>query len=108
MAPSSSATRTFPGDYESVFSAVCWAALESGMTVDHADRIAGIISLTTSMSFSSWGERIGVRVGQVAPGSIAVGARSELKFGLVDWGSNTRNLDRLFGQIALALGQPTG
>jgi hypothetical protein len=97
-------TRTFTGDYDAVFNAACWAAVDSGMTLHHSDRVAGVISLTTSGSFASWGERVGVRIGQVAPGCVQVSARSELKFGLVDWGSNGKNLDRLFRQMDAALG----
>lgn len=106
MAPAVSLTRTFPGDYDAVFSAACWAAVEAGMTLHHADRLAGVISLTTSASFASWGERVGVRlgVGLDAPGCVQVTARSELKFGLVDWGTNAKNLDRLFRQIDAVLG----
>jgi hypothetical protein len=106
MAPSVGLTRTFTGDYDAVFNAACWAAGESGMTLHHADRVAGVISLTTSASFASWGERVGVRLGQDAPGCVQVSARSELKFGLVDWGSNAKNLDRLFRQMDAALGRP--
>ena len=106
MAPSVGLTRTFPGDYDAVFNAACWAAVESGMTLHHADRVAGVISLTTSASFASWGERVGVRLGQDAPGWVQVSARSELKFGLVDWGTNAKNLDRLFRQMDVALGSP--
>jgi hypothetical protein len=106
MAPSVGQTRIFTGDYDSVFNVACWAAVDSGMTLHHADRVAGVISLTTSASFASWGERVGVRLGQVAPGCIQVSARSELKFGLVDWGANAKNLDRLFRQMDATLAGP--
>ena len=104
MAPSVGRTRTFTGDYDTVFNAACWAAVESGMTLHHADRAAGVISLTTSAGFASWGERVGVHLGPGAPGCVQVSARSELKFGLADWGTNAKNLNRLFRQMDAALG----
>lgn len=106
MAPSVGMSRSFVGDYDGVFNAACWAAVESGMTLHHADRVAGVISLTTAGSFASWGERVGVRLGQGASGCVQVSARSELKFGLVDWGTNAKNLDRLFRQMDAFLGSP--
>jgi hypothetical protein len=103
MAPSLFATWSYASDYETVFDAVCWAALEAGMSVNHADRVSGVISLSAPASWSSWGENLGIRVGQAAPGCIQVAARSTQKLTLVDWGKNAKNIDTLFRQIDAAL-----
>lgn len=103
MPPSVSATRNYTGDYETVFDAACWAALEAGMTVNHADRVSGVISLSAPASWSSWGENLGIRIGQASPGHIQVIARSTQKLTLVDWGKNAKNIDTLFRQIDAAL-----
>lgn len=73
------------------------------MTVNHADRVSGVISLSAPASWSSWGANLGIRVGQAAPGCVQVAARSTQKFTLVDWGKNAKNNDTLFRQIDAAL-----
>jgi len=73
------------------------------MTVNHADRVSGVISLSAPASWSSWGENLGIRIGQASPGHIQVIARSTQKLTLVDWGKNAKNIDTLFRQIDAAL-----
>jgi hypothetical protein len=81
MPPSVSAS--FTGNYETVFDAVCWAALEAGTTVNHADRVSGVISLSAPGSGPSWGEILGIRVGTGCARHIQVTTRSTRKLTLV-------------------------
>jgi hypothetical protein len=99
-------SQTFAGEYPAVFDAVCQAAQANGMTVKSADPATGTILLTSSVSLASWGENVSVQVGQVQPGTISVGIRSSLKFGLVDWGKNKKNLDAQFARIEQVLATP--
>jgi hypothetical protein len=90
-----------------VFDAVCRGAQAAGMTVKVADPATGRVVLSSSMSLASWGENLEIQVGQLQPGTIQVAVRSSLKFGLVDWGRNDKNLKALFFRIEQALGAGT-
>ncbi len=74
------------------------------MAVQAADPTTGAITLSTSMSLASWGENIALQVGQLEPGVIQVGMRSGVKFGLVDWGKNDKNISRFFAALDAELG----
>jgi hypothetical protein len=104
---SKSETRIFPGPYDRVFRAVCDAAVAEGMTVGSADPAAGQIYLSTSMSLMSWGENLGVTLRPVESG-VAATVSSSLKFGLVDWGRNSENINNLFYRIGSLLTAPVG
>lgn len=107
MATSKSDARTYAGEYQSIFDAVCRAAAGAGMKVVSADPGTGAIRLSSSMSMASWGENLSIQVGQLAAGSIQVSARSALSFGLVDWGKNQKNLDKLFFAIEREVTAPS-
>lgn len=104
MATAKDAARTYQAEYAPVFDAACRAAARCGMGVQTADPATGAITLSTSMSMMSWGENLGVQVGQVEPGTIQVGIRSDVKFGLVDWGKNTKNINQFFAALDAELG----
>ncbi len=106
MATSKDAARAYTGDYPVVFDAVCRAAQEMGMTLAQADPATGVITGKSSVSLSTWGENLTINVWQETPGTIQVRARSGLKFGLVDWGKNQKNLNQLFLKIDQALSGP--
>lgn len=106
MATSKSEAQTYAGEYAAVFDAACRAAGLVGMTVTRADPSTGVINLSSSMSFTSWGENVVLQVGQLGPGAVQVAVRSDLKFGLVDWGKNAKNVNQLLGTIDVALHQP--
>jgi hypothetical protein len=106
VATQKTASQVFAGEYQVVFDAVCRAAQAGGMKVLSADPATGAISLSTSMSMTTWGENLSVQVGQLQPGSIQVTVRSSLKFGLVDWGKNEKNLKAMFFRIEQALAAP--
>ena len=104
MAIAKDATRTYQLEYASVFDAACRAAARCNMAVQAADPATGAITLSTSMSLASWGENIALQVGQLEPGVIQVGMRSGVKFGLVDWGKNDKNINRFFAALDAELG----
>lgn len=103
MAISSDGTATFKGEYGTVFDAVCTAAVAEQMTLRGANPSTGVITISSSISAFSWGQNGTIRVWQHEPGTIAVSIRSSLKFGLVDWGRNRRNVERLLARIGSIL-----
>lgn len=103
VAISSDGTATFPGEYRPVFDAVCAAAAAERMKIVGADPVTGVIKVSSDISAFSWGENGEIRVWQQEPGTIGVGIQSSLKFGLVDWGRNRKNVERLFARIEAVL-----
>jgi hypothetical protein len=108
MAISSEGATEFAAPYPVVFDAVCRAAQAEGMTVVGADPATGVVRVSAGMSAFSWGENADVHVWGAGEGRTGVQVRSALKFGLVDWGRNKRNIDRLFARVGdvLAAGPP--
>ena len=104
MATAKDAARTYQADYTAVFDAAARAAARCGMGVKGADPATGVLTLSTSMSLMSWGENLGVQVGQLEPGVIQVAIRSDVKFGLVDWGRNAKNINQFFAALDAELG----
>lgn len=99
MATQQSAARIYQAEYQAVFDAACRAAPRCKMTVKAADPATGAITMSTSMSLMSWGEDLGVQVGQLEPGVIQVAIRSDSKFALVDWGKNAKNVNQYFAAL---------
>ena len=106
MATSNEGQAEFDGEYRAVFDAACAAARAEKMNVTFADPAQGLITVSAQMSAFSWGENAEMRVWQVRPGRCGVSIRSALKFGLVDWGRNKKNVDRLFGRVVEFLQHP--
>lgn len=106
MAISKQAVQAFTGDYQSVFGAVCAALQAERMQILSADPATGVINASGSMSWISWGENIVIGVGADPAGTVSVSLRSKLKFGLVDWGKNQQNINRLFGRIGAFVQNP--
>jgi hypothetical protein len=55
---------------------------------------------------ASWGENIQVVVGSDGPGRSRAKITSSLKFGLVDWGKNRKNLDTIEAAVQAELAAP--
>ena len=109
MSNSSEASRRFLGDYDTVFDAVTKAARAEKMAVRYADPNTGIVSISADMTAFSWGENADIQVWRIADedgGGIGVAIQSKLKFGLVDWGKNKRNIDKLFARVDHVLADP--
>ena len=105
---SKSEARVLSGTYDAVFRGVCDAVQAEGMTVQSADPAAGHIRLSSRVSFATWGENLDVNLRPVGPDSVEVTVRSALKIGLVDWGKNRANIERLFRRIAESPRHPGG
>ncbi len=106
MSTTETGSRTYAGEYQAVFDSVVRVAPTVNLKVTSADPATGLITMTSGFSFSSWGEKVSVNVGQVTEGSIQVDIQSKLKFGLVDWGKNKKNLNKLFFGVEQALATP--
>ena len=110
MATSSEASRRIIGhDYDAVFTATWKAARAEGMKIVSADPASGVVALSSDMTAFSWGENTDIRVwriGESDGGGIGVAVESKLKFGLVDWGKNKRNIDMLFARVDHVLANP--
>jgi hypothetical protein len=96
------------GSYPATFDATCRALVGLGMTISFADPATGTIEAASSMSLASWGENLKLQVGAVDASTTAVTVTSSLKFGLVDWGKNRKNIGRIHEAIVAALGTAPG
>lgn len=100
-------TRFVSAPYDGVFQAVCAAASAEEMTVTVADPAAGVVQMSRGMSLATWGENLDVRLRPFPTGTeVTIG--SALKFGLVDWGKNERNIATLFARILHAVSAGAG
>jgi hypothetical protein len=97
---------SFASDYRAVFDAVCAATVAEGMSVSSADPGTGVITISSSVSAMSWGENGVIKVSQQEGGTTVVNIHSSLKFGLVDWGRNRRNIERLLARVESVLTNP--
>src|SRR5262245_44492135 len=89
----------YPLPYPVVFDAFIRAIPLASMKVDSADPQNGIINASSGISFSTWGERVSVRIGAASADSTTAVISSDLKFGLVAWGKHERNFRNLFDAV---------
>lgn len=93
----------FDVDVARLFQAFIDAIAAAGMSVTVADARTGLIQGSSSIGLASWGENIQVVVGAAGPGRSRATVTSSLRFGLVDWGKNRRNVDVIEGAVRAAL-----
>lgn len=93
-----------PFDYQLVFARVCEALPAAGFRVLGADPATGVVQATSDLSAASWGENLTVQLGSARDGETTVVIHSNLKFGLVDWGKNKRNVTRIRNELRQRLG----
>lgn len=109
MANRSQQTRLYPGEQAELFLAACQAAAREDMKIVNANPAYGVATLSTGMTMASWGENLDLHVLPAGPGAVSVTLSSGLKFGLVDWGRNKRNIDRFFTALSsMVLPAPPG
>lgn len=111
VAISKTASHVYPGNYDNVFRAVCDTAQAEAMLVSVADPGSGFIKMSSGANLATWGENLEVRLRPVAADAVEVTVTSALKFGLVDWGKNSSNVDKVFRRLSerlAALSGPTG
>jgi hypothetical protein len=120
VAISKTASHVYPGNYDNVFRAVCDAAQAEAMTVSVADPGSGFVKMSSGANLATWGENLEVRLRPVIADARSIGGvadavevtvTSALKFGLVDWGKNSTNVERVFRRLSerlSAFSGPTG
>ncbi len=107
MGISNEATATYAKPWTEVFQAAQSALPASTkMNVTGADQTTGRITLSRGMSALSWGENVEIHVWESSPGHAGVKVTSSLKFGLVDWGKNKKNIQAILDSIGTAVGAP--
>lgn len=89
--------------YVAAFDATCRALTGLGVTIKTADPTTGVIDGVWPMGLASWGEKIHVEVGQADPTRAVVSFSSALRFGIVDWGKNQKNVTKIAEAIPEAL-----
>lgn len=95
-----------PGPADRVFAATCQALVSLTMTITFADPASGTIRASSGMTMFSWGENLELNVIPVGAEATAVSMGSGLKFGLIDWGKNRKNIERIHQAIGAALTNP--
>ena len=86
--------------YEIVFPAVLQVMPGCGYSVVSQDYRSGFISGSAGMSFASWGENLSVQLSAPNAAMTVVGVTSNLKFGLVAWGKNRRNVEKVHQSLS--------
>lgn len=72
---------------------VACAALAAGKhSITGVDRNVGMVWASSSANLASWGENLELQIRPVSQDASQVVIRSSLKFGLVDWGRNNKNV----------------
>jgi hypothetical protein len=101
-------TVDLPQPAAAVFEALGRVLTSHGARIAESDPAAGRIVARTSFSLASYGETLVMTVAPNTPGGTRLTIRSTLKWGLVDWGKNRRNLDRMVdGLTALLAADPS-
>ena len=95
MATSRTLRETFDGRPEHVIVALEHTLHELSMDIQTYDPYAGVVMFKTPMTMWSWGENLHARVFPSGADQTDVEIRSSLKFGLVDWGKNRRNIEKV-------------
>lgn len=108
MATSHTSTSRHPVPYATVFDVVVRSIQHHGAKVTGADPAVGFVMASKRMGLATWGEDLTAQVWAEGPGTTVVSLTSKLKFGLVDWGKNKRNVAAIEGLIARALGPGAG
>ena len=75
------------------------AAPSIGASIDQRDETSGTVTGSRSVGLASWGERIVANVSSGDSGT-SVRVESKLKFGLVDWGRNKKNVEGILDTVA--------
>ncbi len=89
-----------PYPYPVVLDAFTRVLPQIGFRVSTVDPARGMVFAARPTSLWSWGENVTIQVGQVAPTEPSEArVDSALAFGLVDWGRNRRNVEKIVAEI---------
>jgi hypothetical protein len=100
MPSTTSPQYTYPYPYQAVFDATLAVLNSLSMRVTGADPATGAIVAKTTMSLTSNGENLEIRLWQPQPGFTGITVTSSLKFGIADpWGINQKNINKVFNAL---------
>ncbi len=88
-----------PVPSQQAFDATYRALGSLGFGLSHADPAAGLITAKSSVDLMSWGENLELYIQPTTATTSTVLIRSALKFGLVDWGKNKKNVTKVADAI---------
>ncbi len=77
----------------------------NGMKVTRHDKVTGTITISSGISWKSWGESMTIRVASSAEGQCLVKFQSASDLALIDWGKNKDNIDRVAQALACELAE---
>lgn len=100
------AKQVFEYSPDDTFSALKLALEKSShYSIKESSASARTISISTGVSWKSWGENLLITVSPVSGGYSEVSISSSSKYGLVDWGKNQNNLNQIFTLLSAELQQ---
>jgi hypothetical protein len=96
--------------YQEAFEATLQALPTISMGIRAADPQQGVITASTGVSLTSWGEDLTIRLGAAEDGhGTDLWMESKMKFGLVNWGKHQKNFQAVANAVQARLaggGQP--
>jgi hypothetical protein len=96
--------------YQEAFEATLQALPTVSMSIRAADPQQGVITASTGVSLTSWGEDLTIRLGAAEDGQgTELWMESKMKFGLVNWGKHQKNFQAVANAVQARLaggGQP--
>jgi hypothetical protein len=95
--------RTFPVAREAAYSAAIATIVALGWQVTHSAPSEGIVTASTPVTMSTFGDNVTVHVVSVAPGQSRVDVTSATPRQVVDWGKNRENVERFYSQFTAAI-----
>lgn len=104
----------FPYPRDDVFDALLEVVSTlSGMKLQTADKLSGMIAASARVSVASWGENLTMSVVERSPVLTRVDVASRPKTGMFlggafDLGKNRRNVERVLEAVSLVLGRDSG
>jgi len=87
------------GPYESLIEFCNYVLTYCGFAVGMVNPAGGYIQASSSMSLFSWGENVALTLRTMPEGGIWIAVQSSLKFGLIDWGKNRRNVEKIISTM---------
>ena len=97
------ATRSYSADPGAVVGHMPAAFESIDSQVESSDAASGTTKGSKGVRFLSCGERVSAQVSP-ADGGSTVTVESKLKFGLIDWGNNKRNVEGVLASLSKGVG----
>lgn len=83
------------GTFDNVFDCMELAVNEASLGSINVDRAQGIITISTKISWKSWGEDMTITMAPLSKTQTEVILASGVKFQLIDWGKNKANIQKI-------------